>query len=256
MKAEILNHLSIVCISVILMIAPVFIVTCSKGDKTSPDSLNILIITGGHKFERTPFFEMFDGFENLTYKELTHPGASDIYGSAEVDKYDALVFYDMVQEISIEQKADFVRLLENGKGLVFLHHALASYQDWPEFEKIMGGHYLLEPVRRGDRMVPASNFEHDVDIPVSIVDKEHPITMGLQSFTIHDETYGDFIVHPDVQPLLATDHPKSGPVIGWTNRYGKSRIATIQLGHDHYAYEDINYRRILERAIQWVAGKL
>lgn len=32
---------------------------------------------------------------------------------------------------------------QEGKGLVALHHCLASFQDWDEYPKIIGGRYHL-----------------------------------------------------------------------------------------------------------------
>ena len=40
-----------------------------------------------------------------------------------------------------------------------------------------------------------------------------------------------------------------------SNRYGKSRVAFVQLGHDHFAYENPSYRKLVAQAIQWTAGK-
>ncbi|MCU0362777.1 MAG: ThuA domain-containing protein, partial [Bacteroidales bacterium] len=50
----------------------------------------------------------------------------------------------------------------------------------------------------------------------------------------------------------ATSEPSSTPVIGWTKKYGKARIVTLQSGHDVPTYENPSYRRILKQAIEWV----
>jgi hypothetical protein len=130
---------------------------------------------------------------------------------------------------------------------VFLHHSLVSYQEWDEFENIIGGRYFLSGLEQD-----SSTYRHDVDIPVRVIHKDHPVTKGIDDFMIHDEVYGNFKVLPGVQALLSTTHPESGKIIGWTNIYGNSRIVYLQLGHDHYAYENPNYRRLLKQAITWV----
>jgi hypothetical protein len=89
-------------------------------------------------------------------------------------------------------------------------------------------------------------------MPVHVVDKKHPLTRGVDDFMIHDEVYGNFRVLPTVSPLLTTTHPESSDTIAWTNKYGDSRIVYIQLGHDHHAYEDPNFRILLKQAIDWV----
>jgi arylsulfatase A len=205
----------------------------------------ILILTGGHDFEREAFFEMFHEMPGISYTELIHPEANQVYSSSMAEEADALIFYDMVQEINDSQKAALKNLLQKGKGMVFLHHSLASYQEWEEFEKILGGRYVLSDQ-------DGSTYRHDVDIPVHVVNKDHPVTRGMDDFSIHDEVYGNFRVQPGIEPLLTTTHPESGEIIGWTNTYGKSRIVYLQLGHDHHAYEDPNFRMLLNQAINWV----
>ncbi len=215
------------------------------------DNIKILIITGGHAFEREPFYHMFTDMAKVDWDSLSHPNANAVYGSPPAKEYDVLVFYDMNQDITAEQKQAFLDMVKKGKGLLFLHHSLASYQEWDEFLQVLGGRYWLKPEDKSK----ASTFEHDLDIPVQIVAADHPVTRSLKDFVIHDEAYGNFQVLPQVTPLLKTRHPKSGEIIGWANSYGTSRIVYLQLGHDHYAYENGNYRRLVRNAIFWVAGK-
>ena len=56
--------------------------------------------------------------------------------------------------------------------------------------------------------------------------------------------------------LLTTDHPKSMKTIGWTRSCGKSRVFCYELGHDHLAWEDPNFRIVLERGVLWSANQL
>jgi len=207
----------------------------------------VLIYTGGHDFEREAFFDIFKDMTDVYYQEQIHPQASPVFDSALIAQYDVLLFYDMVQEIDDAQKAAFLNVLNDGKALVFLHHSLVSYQEWDEFEKIIGGRYGLT-----NKDQDSSTYRHDVDIPLTIVNKDHPITRGMDDFVIRDEVYGNFKVLPTVHPLLRTTHPESGEIIGWTNDYGNSRIVYLQLGHDHFAFENPDYRRLVKQAIEWV----
>lgn len=213
------------------------------------ESTSVLIVTGGHEFEREAFFNMFTAMPNVEYHHMEHPQANEIYASPELEKYDVLVYYDMNQDISESQKQAFLDMVQQGKGLVFLHHSLASYQEWDAYLDIQGGRYHLEPEDKSRK----STYKHDVQIDVNVVDSSHPVTRGLQDFTIHDEVYGNFQVLPTVQPLLKTDHPESGDTLAWAHTYGNSNIVYIQLGHDHHAYENAKYQRLVRQAIQWAA---
>jgi len=218
----------------------------------APGQKKILLITGGHDFEEAEFYEMFRSFSDVTFDTVSQPGANALLtDQSAMKKYDCLVYYDMVQNISDEQKAAWIQLLKKGKGMVFLHHSLVSYQNWPEFRNIIGGKYLLE--QEGEH--PKSTYRHDVDFKIKVMDKSHPVSKGVADFEIHDEVYGSYLVNSVVTHLLKTDHPESTPVVGWCHIYEKSRIVYLQLGHDHFAYENENYKRLVLNAIQWVSGK-
>ena len=217
--------------------------------------LKVLVVTGGHGFEQEPFFKVFKDNPNITYTSATQAKSSEAYDRDDLLSYDVVVLYDMVQKITDAQKAKFLALFDKGVGVVITHHAMGSYQDWPEFERIRGGKYLLNEEKAGDKTWPKSDYQHDVDMPIQIVAKDHPITAGMKDFTIHDEVYSDFRVQPDVTPLITTTHPKSGKPLAWCHEYGKSRVVFLQLGHDHAAYSKPGYQQLLARSIQWAANK-
>ncbi len=217
--------------------------------------IRVLVFTGGHDFERDAFFQLFKGYDDIEYKEVVQPKANEVFTDGTVKKYDVLVFYDLWQPISDAQKEGFVQYLKDGGGLVALHHCLASYQEWPEFLNIIGGRYLLKEQTIAGKQLPASGYKHDEVMNVTVADKDHPITKGIDDFQIHDETYSNFYTIPDVHVLLKTDHPNSSPNLAWTQTYGKGKIAYIQLGHDHLAFENPNYRKLVAQAIRWAAQR-
>jgi uncharacterized protein len=56
-----------------------------------------------------------------------------------------------------------------------------------------------------------------------------------------------------VSSLLTTDEPESNKVIAWAKTYKGARVVYIQSGHDHFAYENPSFQRILKQAIRWTA---
>ena len=92
--------------------------------------------------------------------------------------YDVLVLYDMHQEITEEAKADFLARLKEGTGLVVLHHAIASYQKWPEYARIIGARYYLEPTVVDGVNKPRSLYQHGVQIKMHVADPQHPCRQG------------------------------------------------------------------------------
>ncbi|ETZ24667.1 hypothetical protein N824_00155 [Pedobacter sp. V48] len=193
---------------------------------------------------------MFDSLGNISYDKLEQPAANELISSPAVDKYDALVFYDMYNSITPVQKQAYIQLLKKGKAMIFLHHSLVSYQDWDEFQKIIGGKYYEQAaVVKGNTIT--SSYQHDVIIPVKIEDHKHPVTRGLKDFEIYDEVYGNFGTQPSIRPLLSTTHPGSSHYIAWTNTYGRTDVLFIQLGHGPEAFGNPNYRKLLLQGIEW-----
>jgi type 1 glutamine amidotransferase len=199
---------------------------------------------------------MFSDNREIVFTAVEHPKAHERFRPEAIRDIDVVVLYDMWQKITDQAKSDFTNLVSSGKGLVAMHHCLASYQDWPEYEKIIGGLYYLKPRTVDGAQKPASTYKHDVDLGVKVADADHPVTRGVPAeFNIHDETYGGFGVLADSHPLLTTDDPTSTKTIGWWRTYGKGRVVCLQGGHDHLAYENANFRLLLANAIRWAAGR-
>ena len=78
-------------------------------------NIHALVITGGHGFEQGPFWEMFDSFENFSCDTVVFPDAFKYLNAEAAKNYDALVFYDMWQEITTDQQAAYLELLNRGK---------------------------------------------------------------------------------------------------------------------------------------------
>ena len=215
----------------------------------SAKNTRILIVTGGHDFDRKSFFEMFDSFREISYTELKQPEANIQLGTIDPKTYDAVVFYDMPKTISEAEKETFYKLLKFGKGLVFLHHSQCSYQQWDEYKSIVGGKYHEEK-----NSVQTSTYQHDVRFSIKIADPKHPVTKGIKDFEILDEVYGNTEVLPEVTPLLTASHPQSSTVIGWSYKKDRSRIVYIQPGHDKNAYFNPNYQQLVRQAIAYVVN--
>lgn len=155
----------------------------------------------------------------------------------------------MTQRISEARRANFLRLLDQGVGLVVLHHAVAAFSEWPEFANIIGAKYYLEDMPNHTKSV----YKHDVDFTVHVADDQHPVTRGLKDFAVHDETYNNYEVFPDNHLLLTTNEPSSANAVAWVRRYSNANICFIQLGHGPNGFTDPNYQRLVAQAATWAA---
>jgi type 1 glutamine amidotransferase len=218
--------------------------------------LEVVVVTGGHAFEHDPFFKIFDDIKEIHYVEALQKDQSELFEDISAWDYDVMVFYNMGQEMSPERRKNFLALLDRGVGVVVLHHTMCAYQTWPEFKQITGTKYYTKEATEDGVVHKACTYLHDIDMNVRVADRNHPITQGMSDFAIHDEGYKNCWFAEENHVLLTTDHPASDTTIGWTRQYGKSRVCTIQLGHDSKAYDNPNYRQLIDRAILWTAGKL
>ena len=216
----------------------------------------VLVVTGGHDFDSKSFFEMFSDNSEITFTAAAHARTNaTAYEREDFLTHEVVVFYDMMRHINERQKAQFKALTEKGVGLVVLHHALAAYADWPDYERIIGGRYAEPVPEKPGTVTEAVGWKHDEVVPVVVVAKDHPITAGLKGFTIHDEIYWGYRVGKEVTPLITTTHPKSGKPLGWCRNEGQSRVVYLQLGHGPDAFADENYRKLLAQSIRWAAKR-
>jgi type 1 glutamine amidotransferase len=197
--------------------------------------------------------QVFKNNPGITFRTVEHPEAQELFKSRFAGEYDVLVFYDMWQTISEEAKSDLLERLSEGKGVVGLHHCLASFQSWETYKNIIGGRYHRQCWTDAGVVKPPSTYRHDVDFTVRVADPDHPVTRGVKDFVVHDETYSGVEVVPNAQVLLTTDEPTNCRQVAWARTYGPARVVYLQLGHDHYTYENLNYRRLVDQAIEWVA---
>ena len=227
------------------------VVTASLfAEETKP--FNILIVTGGHGFDKTNFYKMFDEMPNVKYDNAELPKEMDLLAPGLEKKYDLLLTYDMNNfPVSGEQRERYAALVESGMPLLVMHHSICGYDDWQPYWKMTGGKYLHKPMVIGGKSYPASSYKHDIDIKVQVADKEHPITKGINDFMIRDEGYKGLYIREGIHVLLKTGHPDATAELAWTTRYGKGAIFVIVLGHDKHAFENPNLRLILRQGIEW-----
>lgn len=203
----------------------------------------ILVVTGGHAYE-TSFYSLFDG---LNWDHIS--SNEDAYKQDLRKKYDVIVMYDMSRTISDRAKKNLQDFLESGKGLVILHHAIASYQDWEWWwREVAGGRYVL----KAEPGFPASNYKHDEEIFVRAALK-HPVIGDTMPMHVIDEVYGNLWISDKIQVLATTDHPGTNGPLVWVSSYPKSRVVVNLLGHDHQSHRHAGFQQLVRNAILWTA---
>ena len=226
-----------------------------EGAAADAGKIKVLVVSGGHGFQEPQFFKMFEDNPDITFIKASHAKTSEVYEREDLPSFDVVVLYDLWQNITDAQKAKFLGLFEKGTGLVVLHHALADYQAWPEFEKAVGGKFFLAPEKKDGVVVTPQSGTGGGELALHIVSKEHPVTAGMEDFKIRDEYYNKCRVDPGVTKLVTTENPGNQPEVAWCREQGKSRVVYIMSGHDQQVYNTPTYRKLLANAIRWAARK-
>lgn len=131
---------------------------------------------------------------------------------------------------------------ENGGALIGIHNASDSFTDDADWVKMIGGRFRHHPAQ--------------LDITTEIVDKSHPITQGVGTFTVHDELYLFADYDPANVHLLAQtesyDDNGSGPVpIAWTREPGQGRVFYLSLGHNPSTLTDPVWQTFFKNGVRW-----
>jgi type 1 glutamine amidotransferase len=232
-------------------ILPVLIAVsvCHAGDPPVPQEspVRVLVAVGGHT-EAPSFFSVFDGYPELSAVVTQHPEA---FASDFRKKYDVVVLYDMLSDLSEPERQHLKEFVESGKGVVSLHWAVLDYDAWPWWHQEVVGGKFIRPVN-GEKV---TQFKNDVDMVLRPVG-QHPITAGIGPLHLVDEAYKKLWVSPKVHALLETESPDSDRVVAWVSPYEKSKVVYIQAGHAPSTYANPAYRKLVRNAILWSAGKL
>ncbi|HET6441291.1 MAG TPA: ThuA domain-containing protein [Phycisphaerae bacterium] len=228
----------------------------AAGPVDSPTKpIRTVIVTGGHGFDQKAFPKLFEGHPDIVCEFKPQKDDSEIFEDVADWPYDVVVLYNMTQKISEKRRQNFLGLLDRGVGLVVLHHAVGAFQDWPEFEKIIGTRYYLKEMVVDGVTHPMCAYREGVDFTIHVEDPEHPITKGLADFQVRDEGYRKLPHAQDNHLLLSTDNAVSDKQIAWVRTYKNARVFCTVIGHGPQVFTSEPFRRIMARAIRWTAKR-
>jgi len=141
---------------------------------------------------------------------------------------------------------NLAQMVEQGKGLVVLHFSCGAFSTWPAYADLAG------------RIWDRKNY-HDPRGPfnVKIVDKQHPITVGMEDFQADDELYVCLAGEKKMDVLATARSKVTGQEypMALTMSYGKGRVFNTPLGHDGKAVAMPGTAELLQRGVLWAAGR-
>jgi type 1 glutamine amidotransferase len=169
-----------------------------------------------------------------------------------LDAYDVILFMIYSRRVPMipgQAQENLLNFVKGGKGFFVQHLASASFPKWEEFGKLCGRKWVMGTSGHG----PRGKFE------AKVVNKEHPITAGMDDFEADDELYAKLQGDGPIEVLVSaySDWSKKTEPLVFTSNYGKGRTVYNAFGHDRRALMNPNVQRIIRRGVQWAAtGKV
>lgn len=138
-----------------------------------------------------------------------------------------------------EQERAVVAFVESGGGFLNLHNSMGLYPPDGPYLHLVGGRYTGHG--------PLERFR------VEVVDAEHPITRGVEGFSVPDEQHTPIYDEKRVHLLLRSrsDDGKTVAAAGWVREPGRGRVCHLAPGHTREALLHPMYQRLLRNAVRW-----
>jgi type 1 glutamine amidotransferase len=152
--------------------------------------------------------------------------------------------------ISEEQGKAVQDFVSAGNGLYALHNSCDISNGSKNYREVMGGAYNGHPALR--------------PFKVWIVNKDHPVTQGVEDFMVTDEQHYPFF-DKDPKYLLLRGENIDGLTYGhgqenlgttsnsgWAYEYGQGRVVFTAMGHTNHVMWQPEYLKMQKNAVRWL----
>lgn len=136
-----------------------------------------------------------------------------------------------------ETQTDFRYYTQQGGGLLLIHGG-CGYKDSPVMRGVTGGAFMSHP----DQC--AVTFE---------LKPGHPLTNGVEAFTVKDEHYQMVLDAADADVFLYTRSAHGAQPAGWTRNEGGGRVCALTPGHYLEVWLLPSFQNLLRNALLWTA---
>ena len=212
-------------------------------------------------------------FETVTSDDMT------VFSSETLREFDAIILNNASKlTFNRSQRDALMGFVKGGKGIVGIHAAVDSFNEWPEAREMMGGLFDSHPWTR------------DGTWAIAIASPKHKLTRAFQGadFKICDEIYKvKEFAGERTHVLLALDmddeatldalyakarkkrdakgatleappkvKPAENPPIAWAHNYGEGRVFYCPFGHNNEVLLNPQLLKFLLDGIQYAIGDL
>lgn len=212
----------------------------------------ILILLGGQWHD-------FDGFAQAM-QALLEPQGARVEATYDLDRllhlaenhFDVVLSYTCLssrqegdnpqgpERLTDAQVTGLVSWVRSGGALLASHAATVIGESDPALGELIGGVFVSHPPQFAFTVYPMYG--------------EHPITAGIEAFTVHDEFYIETHA-PSVQVhLVAFDRGVAYPM-AWSKIEGEGRVAHLAPGHSQDVWDLKPYQQLLLQTLNWLTER-
>ena len=173
--------------------------------------------------------------------EIQYTDDVKVLDTATLARFDGLMIYANIGEISPAQEQALLDYVEGGRGLIALHCATYCFLNSPRYIELVGGQFQ----RHGFEL-----FRTRIDEPT------HPIMQGFNGFESVDESYVHH-KHNDKDRIVLerrVDGERAEPYT-WVRTEGKGRVFYTAWGHDEKTWGHPGFQNLVERGVLWAVGR-
>ena len=160
-----------------------------------------------------------------------------------LDGFGTTLFYTDVGALTPAQEEGLLAYVRGGGGFFGLHTASASLRANAGYHAMLNGMF--------------GGHSPYMEFSVTVTDGGHPITSGLDTFTVHDELH--YFAHDPArsQRLMEAYDPTTDATYAMAlhHRYGAGRVFYFALGHDAGSQDTPAFRTVIRRGVRWTAGR-
>jgi type 1 glutamine amidotransferase len=143
--------------------------------------------------------------------------------------------------VTQSQLAALLAAVRGGVGLAGMHAGLGdAFRNEVEYQFMVGGQWVAHPGDDG------------VGYEVRIADRHHPITAGVEDFSVVSEQYYMHI-DPAIHVLATTQFGGLAMPVAWTTQYGSGKIFYSSLGHSPDIVQLPGALALMTQGMMWAA---
>ena len=213
---------------------------------TTGQDINVLFLGDKRGHQPQTRFEILQPILAKKGIKLTYTEDVRELNQSSLDRYNGLLLYANIDEITSEQADALLNYVASGKGFIPIHCASYCFRNSPEVVALIGAQFR----RHGKG-----------EMTTQSADVRHPITAGYKSFTSWDETY----VHHkhNVSNRVVLEYRVGGEQAKgntrepwtWIRTHGKGRIFYTAWGHDERTWNQSSFQDLVQRGIRWACGE-